>query len=103
MADVDLTITIPDVYLTKVITAFTLTAGADIRLEIVKDDIRSEWQFVIDPQGDDTLMQFGQRFIRELGKAVVNAVSKREDETRYKAEISAITLPTSDVPTDILI
>jgi hypothetical protein len=109
MADVDLTVTIPDAWQAKVLDAFTQSAGAYLRLEIDKHDpnpeneLRAEWQLTIAPKGEtETLKQFGQRFLRELGKAVVNAIDKKEDEDRYRSEVSAITPPVSDVPTDIL-
>ena len=51
----------------------------------------------------ETNKEFGERVLRELGKAVVNMVDKAEDMNRYKTEVAAIEPPVSDVPSDVLI
>lgn len=104
MADVDLTVTVPEVWQTKVVDSFTTIAGANILIHINKPGLNARWKFTIAPKGaSETLVQFGSRFLRELGIAYVNAVDKAEDEDRYKAAIAAIPPPISDVPDNILI
>ena len=111
MADVDLTITIPDAWTAKVVDAFTRCSGTDtrIRLEIEKhspdleQQLRAEWTFNIPEKGDtETMVEFGQRFLRAFGIAVIKAVDKKDDEDRYRAEIAVIVPPASDVPDDVL-
>ena len=52
--------------------------------------------------GGETNKQFGERVLRELGKAIVHLVDKAEDDIRYRTEISAVDPPVSDVPDDVL-
>lgn len=103
MPDVTLQITIPEEYQTRVINAFTLMAGARLELMADKSDIRAHYSFVIEPQGEgENLLAFGTRFVRELGKAVVDMVDLSQDEQRYRDAINAVPTPSSDVPNDIL-
>jgi len=110
MADVDLTITIPDAWTTKVIDAFTQSSGADTRIRIEIDNIQidpsdgfhTSWMFTIaEKGGSETLVEFGERFLREIGKAIVDAIDIKEDEERYEDEIALIDPPSSDVSGDI--
>lgn len=106
MADVVLNITVPEVWTTKVLDAFNAIAGAELILE-TRNHIsypNGRWDFRFSgKQPNETDKQFGERVLRELGKAVVNMVDHAEDEVRYKNEVAAIVPPSSDVPTDILI
>lgn len=103
MADVNLTIVIPDAYITRVLDALNAVAGASFSIEATKDDTHAHWDFTIAPKGaSETNRDFAKRFIRELGKAVINMVDKAEDEQRYRDEISIISPPVSDVPNSIL-
>jgi hypothetical protein len=109
MADVILEITIPDAYVTKAIDAFTTIAGKHMMIEArghapdPANEFNGMWDFRIDEKdAAETLKQFGERCFRELGKAVINMVDKAEDVDRYRSEVSAVTPPASDVPSDIL-
>jgi len=109
MADVPLTIIVPDAWIIKVLDAFNKIAGTHMTIEARGSnpepslDFDARWDFRIDAKGvSETNTEFGQRVLRELGKAVINMVDKAEDETRYRTEISAILPPVSDVPTDVL-
>ena len=108
MADVNVTITIPDAWVTKVLAAFNTIADTHMTIEArgsgdPATEFDGRWDFWIAPKGPgETNIQFGQRVLRELGKAVVSMVDKAEDDVRYRTEIAAVVPPASDVPTDIL-
>lgn len=103
MADVQITITIPDAWTTKVLDAFQRTSGKNLRLEAHGPDSHSDWSFTIGPQGPgESAVAFGKRFITQLGKAVVDMVDYADDRDRYSSEISAIQPPQSDVPEGII-
>ena len=111
MADIILEVTVPNQWTTRVMEAFTTIADTHLTIESrgsqnMPDgsDFDGRWDFRIEPQMvGETAVQFGERVLRELGKAVVNMVDKAEDEVRYRSEISAINPPASDVPNDVLI
>ena len=109
MADVQLTITIPDVHTTRVLDAFTKAAGARIELMAHKhtenNDFNANWSFEYaeqDTAGGETAKQFGARVILELTKALVKMVDYAEDQARYRTEVSAITPAAQDVPEDVI-
>ncbi len=67
------------------------------------NDFNARWDFRIAPQQPgETAKQFGQRVLRELGKAVIKMVNKAEDETRYRTQVAAVVPPASDVPDNVL-
>ncbi len=107
--DVILNITIPDAYTARALNAFTKISDCHITIEARGHnpdpalEFNGHWDFRIDPQGaGETAKQFGERCLRELGKAVINMVDKAEDEIRYRNEVGAVSPPVSDVPEDIL-
>ena len=103
MADVILTITIPDAMVTRTLDAFNTITDTHMTIEARRDDFDGRWDFHILPKDTgETNKQFGQRVLRELGKAVINMVDKAEDETRYRTEVAAVVPPVSDVPEDVL-
>lgn len=111
MADVILQVIVPDAYVSKTVEAFTTIADTHMLLTVrgsqdMPDgsDFNGHWDFRIDPQQPgETTKQFGQRVLRELGKAVINLVDKAQDQTRYRDEVAAVVPPASDVLADILI
>lgn len=92
----------------KVLDAFNTIADTHLTIESRGHnpdpnlEFNGHWDFRIDPKGAETNKQFGERVLRELGKAIVNMVDKAEDEVRYRNEIAAVTPPESDVSEDIL-
>lgn len=109
MADVILEVTVPDAWTTRVLNAFNKITDTHMVIEArghlptLLNEFDGRWDFRIeDKQPTETNKQFGERVLRELGKAVVHVVDKAEDRIRYKAEIAAIASPSSDVPDDIL-
>jgi len=110
MADVVLEITVPDWWTTRVLSAFNEVTDEKIIIYIrdplsdPEHDLDKRWLFTISNKlPTENNKQFGERVLRELGKAVVNMVDKAEDKVRYQAEVDAIEPPVSDVPSDILI
>lgn len=66
-------------------------------------EFSGQWDFRIQPKDiAENNKEFGERVLRELGKAVVNMVNLTEDIKRYRTEISAINPASSDIPEDIL-
>lgn len=110
MADVVLNITIPDAMTVRALAAFTKIAGTHMTIESrgsqdMPDgsDFNGHWDFRIEPQQPgETAKQFGQRVLREFGKAVINMVNKAEDETRYRTAVAMVVPPASDVPENVL-
>lgn len=104
MANITLEITILDEHIEKIVEAFTYIAGNTVMINMVGGHgIDCPWSFVIQPKsGEENLKQFGERFLRELGKAAVRMYDYSEDYGRYKTDISNITLPSQDIPEDIL-
>ena len=75
-----------------------------IRAKRTDIDYTARWNFSIDPKADgENNIEFGERFLKELGIASLRMVDLKEDTDRYKAEVDALTPPASDVPDDILI
>jgi len=108
MADIPLTIIVPDAWATKVLNAFNKIADTHMTIEArgsgdPATEFDGRWDFRIAPKGaGENNLQFGQRVLRELGKAVVNMVDKAKDEKRYRTEIAAVVPPVSDVTDNVL-
>ena len=109
MPDAILSITVPDAWVVRVLNAFNAITDTHMVIEARNytpdpaDEFDGHWDFRIeDKQPAETNKQFGERVLRELGKAVVHMVDKAEDDIRYRNEVAAITPPSSDVPDDIL-
>lgn len=103
MADIVLSITIPEEHQQRIVDAFTRASGKELELSANHNMFDGRWCFNIDKkQQEETMKQFGERFLRELGKAVIRLVSLYDDSLRYKSEIGEIERPAQDVPDDIL-
>ena len=107
MADVDLTITIPDAHTVRVLDAFTKAAGARIELMAHKhtenNEFNANWSYSYDEQQPgETAKQFAVRVILEQIKALVKLVDYAEDQDRYRTAVAAITPATQDVPDNIV-
>ena len=107
MADVDLTITIPDAHTVRVLDAFNKAAGARIELMAHKSvgdtNFNANWSFqYAEKDASENNKQFAVRAILELTKALVKMVDYAEDQDRYRTEVSAITPANQDVPEDII-
>lgn len=109
MADVILNITIPDAMTARTLAAFNKIAGTHMTIEArgsspnPAQDFDTRWDFRIAPKDvAETNKQFGQRVLKELGKAVIKMVDKAEDDIRYRTQVAAVVPPASDVPEDVL-
>jgi hypothetical protein len=106
MADVVLNITVPDAWTTKVLSAFNAITDTHITIDARDPDPASfngRWDFTIAAKGGgESNKQFGERVLRELGKAVVHMVDKAEDYDRYKTAVAAVPPAESDVPDGVL-
>jgi hypothetical protein len=112
MADVLLTITLPHAWVPKTLDAFLAIADTHITItsrgsaENPEDDFSGSWDLRIDDPGVlNTAAEkkaYGEKVLRELGKAIVNMVDLAEDKDRYQTEINAVTAAASDVPDDVL-
>ena len=110
MPDVILNITIPDAMTARTLAAFTKIANTHMTIEArgsnpdPSKDFNARWDFRIAPKDTgETNKQFGQRVLRELGKAVIKMVDKAEDDIRYRTQVAAVVPPASDVPEGVLL
>ena len=110
MPDVDLSLKIPDAYVSRAIEAFNGLAGKRIELMAHGDggspenpNFNGNWSFTIAPKGEsENLKQFGERFLRELGIAALRLWDYAEDQDRYRGEVALITPASQDVPDDAI-
>jgi hypothetical protein len=97
MADVNLTITIPDEHVSRVEDAFNGLAGEDITLDSISLNSRKE--FNISPkEGGETDKQFAERFIRQSMWRFVKLWEQHEHDDDYEADVSAIIHVQDSVP-----
>ena len=72
MADVPVTITIPEEHVPKVIAAFTALSGRQVELNAPGGQLGGNHAFVIPERVEgETLLNFGKRTFLMLGRAVV--------------------------------
>ena len=100
MADVNVTITIPEMYISRIISAFT--GYANISLDLSTESGR--WGFSYLPkQTGETNMDFGERVIKNLILALVRCYELDQDYIRYRNAVGAVTPPSQSVPDGIVI
>lgn len=106
MPDVTLNIIVPNAWTIKVLDAFNIITDTHITIEArgnPGNEFDGHWDFRIKEKlPTENNKQFGERVLRELGKAIVNMVDKAEDSVRYRNEVATIIPPSSDVPENIL-
>ena len=101
MADLNITITIPESYIPRVQATFTGLSGVEMNL---KNDISGGIDFIIEPkQSGETNIQFGTRFIRQSMLQFVRLFELDLDTERYKTSIAAVATPAESVPPDIIV
>jgi hypothetical protein len=100
MADIDLTVTIPDSKAVRVQEAFNGMANNKIQMQF--DNINHE--FIYDErQNGETNKEYAQRILRELAKSLIKIYELDKDfKERYIPEIKAVQEPAINVPNDIL-
>ena len=83
--------------------AFNGLAGKRIEMMAHGEDFNGNWSFTIAPKGEsESLKQFGERFLRELGIAALRLWDYAEDQDRYRGEVALITPASQDVPDDAI-
>lgn len=103
MADINVTITFKEEHVQTILDAVTKYANQDIFLT-VHDGIRPRiGKFVYEEQQpEETPKDFGKRFILEFIRAFVRFYDKEIDQDRYDAEVKTVTLPSDDIPDEII-
>ena len=99
MADIDITITIPDAWVPRVQDALTNQANKSISIDFDNATIRYSY----DPKGSDTWVEFAERAFKEHLKNQIKVSELSIDNERYRTDISEIEQPSEDVPENILI
>lgn len=100
---VEITISIPDQYVSRVLEALLGLSGKTIELMVHGDDFHGDWRYSYSPKlPNETNKQFAERVVRENIKALVKLFDYAEDIERYNAEVALITSPVQDVPDDII-
>ena len=111
MADVNLTITIPDAQVTRVFDTFTKLADRNIILRTSLSPIEPGGR---EPEGSwvlkfssklvsETNKQFGIRAILETIRALVKLKEYTEDTQRYHNDVSVVIPPSQNVPDNIVL
>jgi len=102
MADIILKTKIPDknYYKQRVIDAVSGLATVPMILKI-KDGLEIELEYAVKQSGE-TNEQFGERWLRTLGKSQVKLFELLKDYQRYEAEQGVLVPPSESVPEDIL-
>lgn len=98
MADVDLTVTIPDAWVDRVLTAISNFAGNKIEIRI--DGVSLEFSYAQKGAGESNI-EFGKRWLRNLGLYFVKVSELKTDVIRYNNEAAAISEPNQSVPSNI--
>jgi len=98
MADIDITITIPDAWISRVQDALTNQASKSIGIEFENAHKRYSYE----PKGTDTWVQFAERAFKAH---LINQIKVSElsvSYANYTEAINGIEQPFEDVPEDIL-
>ena len=108
MPDQQVTITIPEAYVTMVIEAFNQVCGATLNMDIKcpateeTSSIQLASEVIIAKKGEnETNLQMGKRVIRTLIKGVALANKAKTEDARFDGEVSQITSPDYTVPDGI--
>lgn len=100
---VEITISIPDKYVNRVLTVFTELSGKNIELMLHSDDLDGNWNYSLIPKDiGETNKQFATRVIKETVRALVKLYDYAKDRERYRIEIGTIQQPSQDVPDEIV-
>jgi len=108
-AAVQVTFTIPDVAVAKVLETFNILAETHMTLEArgharrPEDEFDGRWDFRIAAQDpNETNKQFAERFTKELIRASVRLVESAKEYKRYREEVGAVKPPDVNVPDEII-
>lgn len=110
MADVELTLTIPDAYVSRALAALIATADTDMVLtaqgsnDTPAGDFHGHYHVRIDEKGvEETNRQFAKRYIRHLVLTVLRLYEQSLDQTRRDNEVTALDPVTVDVPDEAIV
>ncbi len=98
MADIPITIIIPDAWITRVQATLTGQADKDITIEF--NNAHKRYSYAA--KGSDTWIQFAKRAFREHLKQQIKVYELSISQQEYSDNIQNIELPGEDVPEDIL-
>lgn len=99
MADINITITIPDAWVSRVQDA--ITGQAEKRISTQFESANLSYQYTA-KGGAETWIEFAGRVFKEHLKQQIKLYELSEDIARYDSEINSIDLPSEDVPDEIL-
>ena len=107
MADVEITVVIPEAWVSDTVEAFTKVAGSHIDIRAHKFigdvDFNGDWSFTIAPKGEtEGAKAFGARFFKELGLAIVRLYKFSESRDARRDAVALIPPASQDVPDDAM-
>ena len=95
---VDITITVPDSYVAKVLEALNGLADKEITIQS-KDEMLGVWSYSYEPKGDtEDNRVFAKRVFTATLLAFVRMYHHSEDRKRFQEDISNVTPITHDLP-----
>jgi hypothetical protein len=111
MADVEITITIPDAHVARAVELFNKIGDSQLVVAVDKHfigetDLHAEMRREFpaqDVNGGETLRDYGKRLFTQLPKMLFDALDEQEDqEHRVAPAHAAIPSAHSDIPDDFL-
>lgn len=103
MADIDVTITIPDIHVARVIAAFVQVGGSELTFQANDNaGFASSYSVDMPEKGADSSLVFGKKFIKSLILGAVKVSEQYDEDTRYANEVAVITPPTVNVPDTVI-
>lgn len=99
MADVTLTITIPERHLATIYNAYTDLSGNEIETTALES--HKNYQIMPQRLGENN-QQFVKRFIRQNSWKMVGLWKQSRLDAQWKSDIRALERQTEDVPEDII-
>ena len=103
MADVVLSITIPNQFVARVVAAINARAGKEMSIQVLAAE-NVPFQFQYAPKAaEETQMQYGQRFVKEYIRAFVRCHELNTDATRFSSAVAAVPVPSQSVPDEIVV
>ena len=107
MADVEITVVIPEAWVSDTVEAFQKVAGSHIDMQAHKftedTEFNGNWDFTIAPKGEtEGAKAFGARFFKELGLAIVRLYKFSESRDARRDAVALIPPASQDVPDDAM-
>jgi hypothetical protein len=100
MADVTLSVVIPDAHVNTILQMLTEFAGKTM---VLKAGGVIEWPFTfVEKQAGETNRAFAERYIKTFIRASARLYSYTKDAQRHASETLAITKPTQSIPDTIV-